>query len=367
MATVHFRVDNVTPPPTGTLLCDTMTLRVVGVAGPLIKAIDHHLFWPPLTGPYKDVGYYNFTLEVPRKNPLTRALEKGSIGVQIFAPICHRTTRKLPLVVAGKLKVPSTHAFIIDGFASFNSDQRYPIVIFSHGLGFDPSEYRHLHEEIASQGVTCICLDHPYSSSSALFTKERELADSIQQKLGLTFDETATCLASMQTENILYIVEQIQTGSLREPLKKFCSLEKIITIGHSLGGAASIEAARSTRSIVASVNLDGALRGERAIAGLIIPVITLISGKSYELPDIDKDSQARLTSWTTFNKNSPQSRNRCLRGTDHMDYSVVPLLKCLDGEEVDLTSFRRTHLITMQEIMGLIRETSEDTCDCIVQ
>ena len=232
-------------------------------------------FLPRPTGAFP-VGHTHFTL-VPGQ------YHEGDkqIGIEIYAPI-HAPAQGLPLI------------------------------IFSHGFSALSTDYRHLVEEIASHGFNVVCLNHPSSSCySPILQEEDEMERSAPEKVPAIME----MLAQRQVANIGFVLETLRDSSCVR------ASDTVVLAGHSLGGAASILAARSHPSISACVNLDGGLVGsdETKTAGLTIPMLTLRSDFDLSDPYLVRF----YNEWVAFHANSsPYSHFETIPNIGHMDFMI---------------------------------------------
>lgn len=288
---------------------------------------------PSLTGPYF-VGCTNLTLEIPEVH--VHSVKYDKIGMEIYAPTLNKIGKRIPLPDY-LVKEEQTHAF--DDLQPVK--KKFPILIFSHGAGFFPTEYRPLLEELASHGYVVINLHHPLIA-----------ADAPQASDSISYDDKVV----IQANDIRLVIDAIQTGQLNKALKPFSLTEEIILAGHSLGGAAAVLVSRKDARIRGCINLDGSLRGDVSIRtkGLKTPVLTLISESPSISTEQEKEQQQMLHQWQVFHENSPRSQKQIIKGISHEDFSIVPYLGWLKGES-SLERGLRGHKITSQEILKFMR------------
>ena len=145
-------------------------------------------------------------------------------------------------------------AFTLDGLTRARSnalwqgkaaDGSFPVVIASPGLNSSRWFFTAWAEELASNGVIVIALDHPYDSPVA------ELADGtwVRGKLETTGDDArdqalADHLAGIRAADMRAVIDQLHSGPAGLPALGSADRRHIITAGHSLGGAAALEVAR---------------------------------------------------------------------------------------------------------------------------
>ena len=304
----------------------------------------HHVL-PTLTGQYPNIGHKNFVIEGPHQK----------IGIDIFAPTRNSSGNKLRMQIApgqfltSALSPEQIQTLRTHSLDSLNPIGKTPFLIFSHGLGVNPADYRSLLEELASHGYVVVSLNHPSSSGYAPFSQNSFDFDAYYEE---RYDDR---LASIQADNIRFAVDYIR--------KKEGNETPIVLAGHSLGGAASIIAARNDPKIRGCINLDGALRGNKKSEGLNTPLLMIFSdhlknATPEEQEWIAKEYVPMLKDWSALNENSKNSRVGQIKGTSHMDFSMGPLLNWLVGEKT-LEGALKAHDVASREMVGFMH----DVCD----
>lgn len=273
------------------------------------------------------------------------------------------------------------HFYYPDGDAS-----DCPLVLFAHGtFGFYQSNAS-LYAELASNGYVVASIDHPYY---AFFTKDTE-GKTIIIDMGFMQTAAATLNSSDFTENdynVLcewmsvrtadenFVLDAIITakdaGSLdavwyaeSEDVKaeilgvlEMTDTEKIGLTGHSIGGAAAVQLGRERGDITAVVDIDGTMLGEYTSynGGKIS-----YNPEPYPIPILSLDNESH---WESYAANEPgeetgyvqqvnkyvldnaiDSREAHFDGTEHMDFTDLPLLsptlaKMLGKGDVDSSEF----------------------------
>lgn len=283
-----------------------------------------------------------------------RSLERAKYAAKHFSQIATNFTgRNIVCITSASLNPPKSlktdPCIDIEIFAAATDDENPPILIFSHGFG-QPGKYRPFLGELASHGYTVLSLTHPSSA-------EDEEWASLEQAEART-DE----LAAVMVKNIQYVLNRVRNGALKitgDP-------NRIILMGHSLGGAASIMVSRSDPAILGCVNLDGSLKGgaEKTDA-LPQPLLMLIGdyqkkiGEDEQHPDAEMRRFAKFErqwqeEYETLHRNSPHSDKQVIQGAVHMDFTDQPFRDYLVGEK-SLSDAMRVHTIASREILKFIR------------
>ena len=259
-----------------------------------------------------------------------------------------------------------------------------PLVLFAHGsFGYYQSNSS-LYAELASNGYVVASIDHPYY---AFFTKDTAgktiivdmefMQTAINMQNSSDFTETendynTTCeWMSIRTADENFVLDTIKTAKhsvsldtawytesedvKAEVLKvlEMTDTEKIGLTGHSIGGAAAVQLGRERDDITAVVDIDGTMLGEE---------ISFSDGKinynpePYPIPILSLDNENHWGSYfdtiddgTEYvNKylldNAVDSREAHFEGTEHMDFTDLPLLsptlaKMLGKGSIDSSEF----------------------------
>ena len=236
----------------------------------------------------------------------------------------------------------------IEIFAAATGDEKPPIIIFSHGLG-QPGNYRTILDELAEHGYTVLSLTHPSSY---------EDEDFVTSEQGEAREEE---LAAVMAKNIQYVLNEIRKGALKIPGDP----NRIIIMGHSLGGAASIMVSRSDSAAISGcVNLDGSLHGHAKTGGLKQPLLMmtgdyreLIREREQSLKEDDRKDAKRMNrykeEYETLRRNSRYSNIVMIEKAGHMDFTDQPLRECLAGEK-SLSDAMRVHTIVSREVFKIL-------------
>lgn len=166
---------------------------------------------------------------------------------------------------------------------------RFPVLLFSHGLGGFVSQNTQLCERLASAGYIVVALTHPYGGSSLRYASGGEALmtrEMIQQRFNLSelapivsaTRLAATAAAAMtaakdilsvaglqpelrlwadDTSSVLSLLQQGKAAPTMADVLALADLSRVGAFGMSFGGATSAAAAQSDPRISAAINLDG--------------------------------------------------------------------------------------------------------------
>ena len=189
------------------------------------------------------------------------------------------------------------------------SPTRYPVLVFSHGLGLIRAVYTAELEDLASHGYVIAAIDHTYDTAFTAFPGGRfvlyaqEAWDRESKKPGgfLNFVKERVEVWAVDTR---FVIDQLarhdRTPSLGAPFAGRLDLRRLGAFGHSVGGLASVRACQLDRRIGACMNQDSDIFGSPFIVSgtLDRPLLFFIAATA----DVSSDQKvhptdAHLASW----------------------------------------------------------------------
>lgn len=145
-------------------------------------------------------------------------------------------------------------------------DQKtYPVILFSHGgFGFPSDTYTTILKNLASHGYIVAAIDHPYFNGLTLYKNGQIVTE---QKLSHQFNKMNQAEQKVFLTSIINIFNADQQFIIDELVKlnkdqnsifyEHLDLNRIVAMGHSAGGTASIELCRNDVRCRAAIDLDG--------------------------------------------------------------------------------------------------------------
>lgn len=146
----------------------------------------------------------------------------------------------------------------LDKLKSCNRKRNFPVITFSPGLGNSRLVYGGMESSLASQGYVVVSIDHPYDALMVEFPD-----GTIVPPADIDTDDAAqlTKALEVRSADISFVVSQLRNSTIMQPLLKNypgrMDLSRLVAHGHSLGGTASIAAARTDKAILGAVDMDG--------------------------------------------------------------------------------------------------------------
>ncbi|MGH9155447.1 MAG: Cpe/LpqF family protein [Acidimicrobiales bacterium] len=194
---------------------------------------------------------------------------------------------------------------------------RFPVVVFSPGLGVTRPLYSGIGAELASHGYVVAVTDHPGDGLSVEFPDGATVEATAPGDDAMLAAMLATRVADART--VLGLLERLDA----EPgtrLHQALDLSGVAVAGHSFGGATAAEVMRVDRRFRAGVDLDGTLYGEVVGTGLDRPFLLVSS---------DRPAGEGDESWPAFRQRTPRAVSILLAGSAHLDFSDVATLSAL--------------------------------------
>lgn len=248
-----------------------------------IKSDDALVNLPKTTGEYK-VGSTTYDWVDTSRKDLLDPKNKRELNVQVWYPsdkASNKGKKKepyLPMTEKGINQIISTFGFgdlfaevndintqvYKDGRLS-NKKNKYPVVLFSHGLGVSNWNYQWMTRELASQGFIVVSIDHSHFSFGTEFQDGRFMPIAPQFLPGNAIpqlDEYDDYVNNIWVKDIQFVIQQL--GTLNKKDKKFknkLDLTNIAAVGHSMGGAAAARALQVEPKIKSAINIDGSFMG----------------------------------------------------------------------------------------------------------
>jgi len=249
-----------------------------------------------------------------------------------------------------------------------SKENKYPVLIFSHGWGEHYSQNSVQMEELASYGYMVFSISHHYECKFSSYPDGRfiyidmnslrfqkimgEMTDPKANELILkmfnasndkerlqVFEETTKAIPTALLEGPKYWAEDIsffidklnEMNNEDKNFKRKIDLDRIGVFGMSLGGIASCEVSMSDKRVKACINIDGGIYGS-------------ILRNEIQVPAMFLNSKRYLGYGNLFSgKSKMDCYSLSVRNSDHYNFSdysiypvpsVIPLLGSIEGGKV---------------------------------
>ena len=213
--------------------------------------------------------------------------------------------------------------------------EKFPLLIFSHGLGGMKSQNMIQAEEFASLGYVVVSADHAYDAYLTIF-EDGTTADYRSGSDGITNEEEFWAARTPQLATraadvsfMLDVIKQATSSAKNDkiaidtnPLWQRVDLTKVGLFGHSFGGATTI----------VTTDQDPRIRAGVALDGWMVPVPEQLINKGMQKPLLylgqeHWDEPLNYEKLAAFEANSAgRVRSEILVGTKHMDFADAPHL-----------------------------------------
>ncbi|OXY85473.1 alpha/beta hydrolase family protein [Streptomyces diastatochromogenes] len=271
--------------------------------------------------------------------------QKSPAGAQ-RAQYLGRTEQEARTVSDALASAVGLPGFLVDGVlqarthAVFNAPvagggERFPVVLFSPGAGGVRTQNTAWAEELASHGYVVAALDHLYDSAAVVLDDGRTIRAATASTGDRDADEELaagwTAVRAADLGFVLTQLEGLDRGAIaaplvgsdpstgRDPLAGRLDTGRAVVTGHSMGGAAALQAARQDPRFAAVIDLDGYPHGPASPA-LHQPVLALTQAIT---PSTDPRYLPRLTE--ALASDTATSYRLTVPGAAHLTFMDGPL------------------------------------------
>jgi dienelactone hydrolase len=307
-----------------------------------IRETPQRFEFPQLTGAYP-VGINNYTFKDEKRNQTLQVSLWYPADGEKHGPITpsyafKRTTKGLRLAYLKKLK-PFPDLRVFDNIytsavpdAPISQEQeKYPLVIFSHGYGMEHVEYLAMCEELASHGYIVAGINHPDPSQQTKKSYSSFYKFLIEHETQVWIDDV---------QFVLFQLEQLNKNSVNDILYKKLDFTNVGIFGHSFGGSTAVHMCRTDDRFKAGIDLDGVLFGKDVARPFKKPFMIMLAEKTWknwkegireqEKKDFDEAFSQNLAS-DNFSEFCKQLGDKAhlvtIKQARHGDFSDVPFLQ----------------------------------------
>ncbi|MEU6061262.1 dienelactone hydrolase family protein [Streptomyces sp. NPDC047097] len=199
---------------------------------------------------------------------------------------------------------------------------RFPVVLFSPGSNGVRTQNTAWAEELASHGYVVAALDHPYDSAAVVLADGRTIRARTASSGSREKDaKLAVGWTAVRAADLRFVLTRLERPGRETtgPLTGRLDTGRVAVTGHSMGGAAALQAARQDRRFDAVIDLDGFPHGP-ASPSLHQPVLALTQALT---PATDPQYPPRLTE--ALEHSTAPSYRLTVPGAAHLTFMDGPL------------------------------------------
>lgn len=259
----------------------TLFLVIYLIIAVLLPSLMPVVLFEKTSGPFKIGTTIYHWVDYQREEPYTKdPNDKRELMVQVWYPAKEKgKMNRAPYInnsheiAKGLEKSLSIPAFAFNhlGLVKSNSfmeaqlsdsEKRYPVLIFSHGLSGFRNQNTFQVEELASRGYIVIGIDHTYDSAATVFPDGRT---ALVQSLNLINLAERDRHIKLWKEDVVFVLNQIEKLNQNDKDNRFTGridTSKIGMFGHSYGGATAAQVLMEDSRVKAAIDMDGTLYGE---------------------------------------------------------------------------------------------------------
>lgn len=270
---------------------------------------------------------------------------------------------KIPAFIFQYLRYVKTNSYVTPRLAV--KQAQYPLIVFSHGLPGTRFTSTSQMEELASNGYLVAAIQHPYYAMTTVFPDQRIAPKT--NKLPAVIDiDGWDRMIEVWVKDAQFVLDQFEKLNKQDPqglLTGKINVDKIGMLGHSFGGAATIQTLYADQRLKAGINMDGTPFGKTIVNGLKQPFMQMKTEVVESNKDVEPTEQQLEKIGLTKQaydkyKTEIPIRNRVLfgngggyavtiRGIKHMSFTDYylwsPGLRLMDG--LKLSPMQARHII----------------------
>ncbi|HEX2077671.1 MAG TPA: hypothetical protein VHG08_08175 [Longimicrobium sp.] len=265
------------------------------------------------------------------------AAEEGGVPAAFTAEVPDDSIFRRSYSFIGVEKLPRVRANAFADAPVSGAERRYPVILFSHGLGAVAAMYTSFQEDLASHGYVVVGVDHPYFSAAFQLPGGRTV-----RNLSRPASRQQDVLT--QAQDLRFVLDALELLDREGPgrLRGRLDLERVGVFGQSRGGFAAPHACRLDRRFDACANLDGySLTPAVMDSGIAQPYLhveelvpwqpaptdsELVAAGQTREQAIAEAAADSLRREATFRRMGPGAVLVTVRGARHASFSDQPLI-----------------------------------------
>lgn len=233
--------------------------------------------------------------------------------------------------------------------------RQFPVLIYNPGSGYTPFSATFQTEFLASQGYIVVAVGHSDVSRIERFpdgstyradrnrpavTDEQRKTMTPVEELWSWIRQTSAQEVTLHVRDISFVLDRLQARSQKRGdfFYQRLDLNRVGSLGWSLGGAASFQASRDDERVKAAINFDGRLYTDAIDTGSRRPLLMMHADRRRKPMPTAADREVQLVGdsllWRMFSHTDADWYEVTVSGTTHQHFSDLTLLKPVDSEEM---------------------------------
>jgi len=301
---------------------------------PLNETINKSSLWPVWADDDYLVGFSRFMQALLRKWPSWAPREEFQFQTEaaLVGPLMH-----LGVVQVWKYLHGDVHCPILKN-VTISRERKWPVIVFSAGLGTSRFAYSRICTDLASHGFVVVAIEHRDGTMALSFTMEGGVKSWVPYRRVEVTEEEECNVRNQQmyfrveeVKRTLDLVSKLNNGekvpSVLNDASDFdlnilansMDVSKLVMAGHSLGGATTLVALAQDKRFKQGIVLDGwmfPLKDEKLSPGQ--PCV-FINSESFM-------SKQNINRMKEFLAGNIENRMLFIKGSFHQNYIDVPLI-----------------------------------------
>ncbi|TKI53375.1 hypothetical protein FC756_24190 [Lysinibacillus mangiferihumi] len=274
----------------------------------------------------------------------------------------------------------------IKDIAVSNQENKFPVLLFSHGYGSTRMQSFSQMEELASHGYVVISVDHTNDAAYTKFPDGREMINQTDA-YSYSFDIEDEEEVKRRSKDMSFVLDQLITindGDTQGLFTGRMDMDRIGIFGHSYGGSTAAQTLLDDRRISAGINIDGPLHEPVASKGFEQPFMFILDEDYLYLSDEEiqytnitteefKKYHDTITELADFHyKEGIKGDTFMLTfiAGDHYTFTDFPFLSPLISWNIDVNEFHQVmnryilaffdHYVKEKELDPLLRKEKKE-------
>jgi dienelactone hydrolase len=212
------------------------------------------------------------------------------------------------------------------------ADGTFPLVVLMPGMGFSAPQYSTIAASLAARGYVVAGVTPTYSANVTVIDDHLIKATSSGDPSDLSPADAGRLVATWSAD-ALFTARQVEAA-----YQDHVDARHVLYIGHSFGGAASLEACRQDPTCAGAADLDGTPYGPVVGSGLTKPLLLLSTGSDGAATDTSTKLLFHASTGTAHAYTMPDARH--FDFTDYAAYYLAAPLRLalplghIDGRRV---------------------------------